>query len=274
MPLSLQSRVRLNTGREMPVLGLGVWQVRGPTAERAVRSALEAGYRLVDTAKLYGNEAEVGQAIRKSGLDREELFVTTKLWNDDHGRARAPRAFAESLDRLGLDYVDLYLIHWPGSTERVETWRALTELAGEGRCRSFGVRNFTIAHLEELARETSVVPAVNQVEQHPMLYQRPLDDYCAGHGIVVESYSPLARGAAFRDPTLVAVARAHERSVPQVMLRWGLQHEFVVIPKSVHAERIRENADVFGFSLSPEEMARIDALGDQSRVAWDPTAVP
>lgn len=274
MALSLASRVALNTGHKMPVLGLGVWQVSGAAATRAVTSALQLGYRLIDTAKLYGNEAEVGRAVRESGIDREEIFVTTKLWNDDHGRDRAPAALEASLRRLGLDYVDLYLIHWPGSTQRVETWKALTALRAEGRCRSFGVSNFTTAHLDELLRKTEVVPAVNQVEQHPFLFQPQLDDYCSAHGIVLESYSPLARGEGHRDPTLVRIARAHDRSVAQVMLRWGLQHGFVVIPKSVHAERIRENAAVFDFELDDSEMAEIDGLNRGAHVAWDPSRVP
>lgn len=272
--LSLASRLRLNSGWEMPRLGLGVWQVGGPETVAAVTAALGLGYRLIDTAKLYGNEAEVGRAVRDSGVDRQQVFVTTKLWNDDHGARRAPAAFEASLRRLGLEYVDLYLIHWPGSGERLETWRALAAIAKDGRAHSIGVSNFTVAHLEELIRETGVVPAVNQVEQHPRLYQRALDEYCAAHGIAIECYSPLARGRAFRDRTILEVAKAHERTPAQVMLRWGLEHGFVVIPKSVRPERIAENARVFDFALSPAEMAQLDALGSADRTAWDPTHVP
>ncbi len=264
MALTLESRLALNTGQTMPVLGLGLWQVRGPDVGPTVQRALELGYRLFDTAKLYGNEREVGEAVRASGLPREELFVTTKLWNDDHGRERAPAAFAESLSRLGLDYVDLYLIHWPASDRRVETWRALTELEDAGRCRSFGVSNFTVSHLEELVDATGIVPAVDQVEQHPFRYEAELDRFCARHGIVVECYSPLARARRLDDPTLAEVARAHGRTVPQVMLRWGLEHGFVVIPKSVHPARLRENASVFDFSLEREERRRLDALSQGS----------
>ena len=273
MDLSLSSRVRLNSGHEMPRLGLGVWQAGRSETLSAVSAALRLGYRLIDTAKLYGNEAEVGRAVRESGIDRREIFVTTKLWNDDHGAHRAPAAFDASLHRLGLEYVDLYLIHWPGSSERIATWRALAAIAKEGRSRSIGVSNFTVAHLEELVRETGVVPAVNQIEQHPRLYQKELDEYCAERGIAIECYSPLARGRSFRDRAIQSVASAHVRSPAQVMLRWGLQHGFIVIPKSVRPERIAENARLFDFELSRAEMAQLDGLGETERVAWDPTRV-
>jgi len=259
----------------MPALGLGVWQAgTGPRVVQAVATALETGYRLIDTAKLYGNEAEVGEGVRRGGVPREEVFVTTKLWNDDHGRAKAKRAFEARRRRLGLDYVDLYLIHWPGAGERIETWKALVEIAGEGKCRSIGVSNFTIDHLEELARASDVVPAVNQVELHPFLFQRELIDYCQRHGIQVQAYSPIARASHLDEPTVVAIATAHRRSAAQVMLRWSLQHGLSAIPKSIHPERIRENASIFDFELSTAEMARLDALSSGARVAWDPTGVP
>jgi methylglyoxal/glyoxal reductase len=266
MALSIASRVRLNDGHEMPRLGLGVWQAaRGPETRAAVAAALRTGYRLIDTAKLYGNETEVGEAVRTSVLAREEVFVTTKLWNDDHGRVRAPRAFAASLERLGLGYVDLYLIHWPGTGERLATWEALTELAAAGTARSIGVSNFTVAHLEELLARSGVVPAVDQVELHPHRFPRELLDFCRRHRIQLEAYSPLGRGAALGDPTVAAIARDHGRTAAQVALRWELQHDLVTIPKSVHPDRIRENAAVFDFELTPEEMGRIDALGGGSR---------
>jgi methylglyoxal/glyoxal reductase len=273
--LSLDSTLPLNDGRKLPVLGLGVWQAgTGARVVRAVTAAIEAGYRLVDTAKLYGNEAEVGEAVRLGVVPREQMFVTTKLWNDDHGRDKARRAFDASLGRLGLDYVDLYLIHWPGAGKRTETWKALVEIAREGRCRSVGVSNFTIEHLEEVIQASDVVPAVNQVELHPFLFQRELMDYCRGHGIQVQAYSPLARANHLDDPALLALAQAHRRSVAQVMLRWSLQHGLSAIPKSTTPERIRENASIFDFELSSAEMARLDSLGSGSRVAWDPTSVP
>jgi len=259
----------------MPALGLGVWQAgTGPRVVRAVSTALETGYRLIDTAKLYANEAEVGEAVRAGTVPREEVFVTTKLWNDDHGRVRAKRAFDASLRRLGLEYVDLYLIHWPGAGERVETWKALVEISQEGHCRSVGVSNFTVDHLEELARASDVVPAVNQVEFHPFLYQRDLLDYCRRRGIQVQAYSPLARGQYFEDPTIRAITQGRRRSPAQVMLRWALQHGLSAIPKSTNSDRIRENGALFDFELTGAEMARLDALSSGERVAWDPTGVP
>ena len=275
MALELSSRVTLNDGQTMPRLGLGVWQARaGAETVDAVTTALRLGYRLIDTAKLYGNEAEVGRAVLASGVPRAEVFVTTKLWNDDHGRSRAKAAFAASRERLGLEYVDLYLIHWPGAGRRLETWEALTELQAEGHCRSIGVSNFTIAHLEELLTKSSVIPAVNQVELHPHLLQRELIDFCARHRIQVEAYSPLGRGRALEEPTIQAIARAHKRTPAQVVLRWELQHDLVTIPKSVRPDRIRENSEVFGFELTKAEVSRLDELGTGGRVAWDPTGVP
>ena len=275
VPLSLGSTLRLNDGRQLPVLGLGVWQAgTGPRVLRAVSAALETGYRLIDTAKLYGNEAEVGEAVRRGPVPRDQVFVTTKLWNDDHGRLKARRAFDASLHRLGLDYLDLYLIHWPVAGERIETWKALVEIAREGRCRSIGVSNFTIEHLEELAQASDVVPAVNQVELHPFLFQRELIDYCRQHGIQVQAYSPLARANYLEEPALHAVGQAHRRSPAQVMLRWSMQHGLSAIPKSTDPVRIRENASIFDFELSEGEMARLDALSSGARTAWDPTAVP
>jgi diketogulonate reductase-like aldo/keto reductase len=275
VPLSLGSTLRLNDGRQLPVLGLGVWQAgTGPRVLRAVSAALETGYRLIDTAKLYGNEAEVGEAVRRGPVPRDQVFVTTKLWNDDHGRLKARRAFDASLHRLGLDYLDLYLIHWPVAGKRIETWKALVEIAREGRCRSIGVSNFTIEHLEELAQASDVVPAVNQVELHPFLFQRELIDYCRQHGIQVQAYSPLARANYLEEPALHAVGQAHRRSPAQVMLRWSMQHGLSAIPKSTDPVRIRENASIFDFELSEGEMARLDALSSGARTAWDPSAVP
>lgn len=272
--LSLADRLPLLDGRAMPVLGLGVWQASPAQTRTAVRDALNAGYRLLDTAKLYGNEAEVGEAVRASRVPREEIFVTTKLWNDDHGRDRSRSAFEASLRRLGLDYVDLYLIHWPGSDARVETWRTLIELAKDGRARSIGVSNFTVPHLEEIIAATSVVPVVNQVELHPFLRQDPVVEFCRAHAIRVEAYSPLARARRLNDPTLGAIARRCGRTPAQVMLRWSVQHGYIPIPKSIRPERIRENASIFDFELSAADMEAVDALGGSGRVAWDPSNVP
>jgi diketogulonate reductase-like aldo/keto reductase len=275
----LSSRVRLNQGTEMPVLGLGVFQSPpGPVTQQAVRWALEDGYRLIDTAALYENEADVGTAVRASGVPRDEIFVTTKLWHSNQGYAPAKRAFAESLARLGLDYVDLYLIHWPRADspeDRLGTWRAFEELHAEGRSRAVGVSNFTVRHLEEIRARSKLLPAVNQVEFHPFIFDPELLAYCGEHGIRVEAYSPLTRNRRLDDPTIASVARSVGRSSAQILIRWGLQHEIVEIPKSVHRERIRENARVFDFSLSAEQMETLDGLRDRRRVTqWDPDQIP
>jgi diketogulonate reductase-like aldo/keto reductase len=280
LPLNgLGSRVRLNQGPEMPVLGLGVFQSPpGEETRRAVRWALEAGYRLLDTAALYENEADVGAAIRESGLPREEVFVTTKLWHQNHGRAKARAAFEESLAKLGLDYVDLYLIHWPRADspeDRIGSWQALEELRSEGRCRAVGVSNYTERHLDEIAAHSKLVPAVNQIEFHPFIYDPEILRFCATRGIRVEAYTPLTRGGRLNDPRIGAIARAVGRSSAQVLIRWGLQHGIVEIPKSVHRERIVENSEVFDFALTSTQMTALDGLRDQRRVTqWDPTKIP
>ena len=275
MALTLQSRLRLNDGNQMPILGLGVWQVApGKETRRAVGFALEIGYRLIDTAKLYGNERDVGAAVRESGIPREEIFVTTKLWNDDHGYEPALRAFERSRQELGLDYVDLYLIHWPVPRLRQESWKAILRLREQGLVRSIGVSNYTIRHLQELLPATPIPPSVNQVEFHPFLYQRELLEFCQSRGIQVEAYSPLARGRRMKDPVTVEMAARYARTPAQVMIRWSIQHGLVVIPKSVRPERIRENATVFDFELTPKDMERLDALDEGSHVAWNPDNLP
>ena len=275
MALTLQSRLRLNDGNQMPILGLGVWQVApGKETRRAVGCALEIGYRLIDTAKLYGNERDVGAAVRESGIPREEIFVTTKLWNDDHGYETTLRAFKRSRQELGLDYVDLYLIHWPVPRIRQESWKAILRLREQGLVRSIGVSNYTIRHLQELLPATPIPPSVNQVEFHPFLYQRELLEFCQSRGIQVEAYSPLARGRRMKDPVTVEMAARYARTPAQVMIRWSIQHGLVVIPKSVRPERIRENATVFDFELTPKDMGRLDALDEGSHVAWNPDNLP
>lgn len=261
--------IRLNNGVEMPQLGLGVYQSRpGEETRQAVVAALEAGYRLVDTAAMYQNEADVGAAIRESGVPREQVFVTSKLGNDDHGYEKALRACRETLRRLGTSYVDLYLIHWPGAAGlRKETWLALERLQAEGLSRAIGVSNFTVGHLEEMLGYAQVLPAVNQVEFHPFMYQRELLEWVRERGIALEAYRPLVRARKMDDPTLAAVAQAHDKSAAQVLLRWSLQRGAIVIPKSVHVERIRENLDVFDFALTDDEMARLDALDEGPRTA-------
>lgn len=273
--MDIRTTVLLNNGVEMPVFGLGVYQSHpGRETQQAVRFALEAGYWSIDTAAYYRNERDVGLAVRESGLSREEVFITTKLTNEDHGYERAVSACESSLERLGMDYVDLYLIHWPVEGVRGEAWRGLERLLDEGKCRSIGVSNYTIRHLEELLDTSSTVPAVNQVEFHPFLYQRELLDFCNHHGIVLEAYSPLTRGNRLDDPRLALIAERYAKTPAQVLIRWGLQHRVVEIPKSVRQERILENADVFDFELSAHDMNDLDTLDMDLRTAWDPTDVP
>jgi len=268
------STVTLAGGVEMPVLGLGVWQTAtGDETRNAVKAALEAGIRLVDTARIYHNEADVGAAIREAGVPKERIFVTTKLWNSDHGYDRTLRACDQSLARLGLEQLDLYLVHWPAPGRR-DSWRAMERLLADGKTRAIGVSNYTIRHLEELLGECRIAPSVNQVELNPFLYQRELVDYCRAHRIQVEAYGPLVRGHRMDHPVLVRVARKHGRSPAQVLIRWGIEHELVTIPKSARPERIRENADVFGFSLDGEDRGALDALDEGYRTAWDPTGAP
>ncbi len=265
--------VRLNSGTLMPQLGFGVYQVPDDEAAATVSAALAAGYRSIDTASLYGNEGGTGKALRESGIPREELFVTTKLWNTDQGHDVALRAFDDSLERLGLDHVDLYLIHWPVPAKDlyVQTWRALAEIHDSGRAKAIGVSNFEPEHLTRLFEETGVVPAVNQIELHPRLQQPELRCFDAEHGIVTEAWSPLGRGnGVLDDPVVRKVAAKHGKTPAQVVLRWHLQLGNVVIPKSVTPSRIRENIDVFDFSLDEEDLAQIQRLETGTRVGPDP----
>ena len=265
--------LRLNNGVEMPQLGFGVFLVPADEVVEPVRDALDAGYRLIDTAKLYGNEEGVGRAIRDSGIPRDEIFVTTKVWNSDHGYDATLRAFDDSQKRLGLDVVDLYLIHWPTPQRDlyVDTWRALEQLYADGRVRAIGVSNFTVAHLERLLGETTVVPAVNQIELHPGFAQEQTREFDHRHGIVTESWSPLGRGhGLLDDPVVIGIAEAHDKTPAQVVLRWHIQLGCVVIPKSTRKERIAENIDVFDVELTDAEMAALSALTEPGRVGPDP----
>lgn len=273
--LNLKSTVRLNNGVELPWVGLGVYQAqRGGETRDAVSWALQAGYRHIDTARIYGNERDVGEALRRSGIPRDEVFITTKLWNSDQGHDSALSACERSLRELGLEYVDLYLMHWPVPGRRLDSWRAMEKLLADGRCRAIGVSNFLERHLDELMANAKVVPAVNQVEFHPYLYQKRLLEHCGRHGIVVEAYSPLTRGERLDDPRLAEVARRHGKTSAQVLIRWCLQHGMVVLPKSVREERIRENAAVFDFELSAAELRVLDGLNEDLHTSWDPSDVP
>jgi diketogulonate reductase-like aldo/keto reductase len=275
MTLSLRSTLTLHNGVEIPRLGLGVYQSPpGAVTQRAVREALALGYCHIDTAKAYRNEEDVGRALADSGLQREEVFVTTKLWHADHGYDEAIRACRDSLGRLGLAVVDLYLIHWPGFGPRRESWRALVTLYEEGKCRAVGVSNYTVRHLEELLATSPLVPMVNQVELSPFLSQRDLIDICRRHKIAVEAYSPLTQGQKLDDERLLRVARKHRKTAAQVLIRWALEHDLIVLPKTVRRERLQENADVFDFALDGQDMAILDGLDEGLRVAWDPTNVP
>jgi diketogulonate reductase-like aldo/keto reductase len=270
--MGVESRsLPLRDGGAIPRVGLGVYQSpRGEPTRAAVREALALGYRHVDTARVYRNEADVGAAVRESGIPRDEIFVTTKLWNRDQGYDRAVRAFQESLDELGLDTIDLFLLHWPVGGKRLDAWRALETLHGEGRVRAIGVSNFLVSHLEELLAVAKVVPAVDQIEVHPFHQQRETRALCAAHGIVVEAYSPLTRGQRLGDPALAQISAEVGRTTAQVLLRWGLQHDLVVLPKSTRAERIRENLALFDFALTAAQMAALDALEEGQATGWDP----
>ncbi|MCY1194790.1 2,5-diketo-D-gluconic acid reductase A [compost metagenome] len=264
--------VKLNDGGRIPQLGLGVWQVPDEQAASSVKEALAAGYRSVDTAAIYGNEAGVGAGLRGSGVARKDLFITTKLWNDRHGYDEAHKAMDESLGKLGLAYVDLYLIHWPvaGGETFLDAWRAMIEMKEDGRARSIGVSNFTQANLERLIDASGVTPAVNQIELHPGFAQRGLRAFHARHGIATESWSPLAQGGVAKEKAIVDLARKYGKSPAQVTLRWHLQNDLIVIPKSVTPARIRENIDVFDFELSAADMAAIDGIPDGKRLGPDP----
>ncbi|MFF9073216.1 aldo/keto reductase [Streptomyces sp. NPDC014735] len=265
--------ITLNNGVEMPQLGFGVWQVPDDEAAKAVATAIESGYRSIDTAAIYENEKGTGRAVAASGVAREELFITTKLWNAEQGYDSTLRAFDASLDKLGTDYVDLYLIHWPlpAKDVYVDTYKAFEKIYSEGRAKAIGVSNFLPEHLERLLGETSVVPAVNQIELHPQLQQAQSRAVHAAHGIATEAWSPLGQGKGLLEvPTVVAIARKHGRTPAQVVLRWHIQTGNVVIPKSVTPSRIVENIDVFGFELDADDLAAIAALDEGKRLGPDP----
>lgn len=276
MKHDLASPLLLAGGTNIPRVGLGVFRAgSGAGTRNAVRYGLDAGYRHIDTAAVYRNETEVGEALRQSEIARDEVFLTTKLWREDYGYDRALKAFDESRDRLGVEVIDLYLMHWPNPEKRVQTWRALEALRESGCCRAIGVSNFTIPHLSQIIDATGITPAVNQIELHPFRQQRELVAFCRAHGIALVAWAPLTKGQRFEEPTLRSVAAEVQRTVPQVLIRWSLQKGFVAIPKSSNQIRIGENFAVFDFSLSEAQMARLDALDEGYRTApgWDPSVV-
>ncbi len=268
---SIKDCTLLNNGLKMPWLGFGVFQINdGQEVEDAVKNALETDYRSIDTATVYGNERGVGKAIRESGIPREDIFLTTKVWNDDQREKRTLTAFEESLERLETDYVDLYLVHWPVKGCYQETWQAMEEIYQSGRAKAIGVSNFMVHHLEDILGDSQIVPSVNQVEFHPYLVQPELLSFCQNHQIQVEAWSPLMQGQIVTEQVVQKLAKKYHKTPAQIALRWNLQHEVVTIPKSIHANRIAENAQIFDFELSEADMKVLDALDEGKRVGPDP----
>lgn len=271
MAKNLQDTTALHNGVKMPWFGLGVFKVEdGNEVVNSVKWAIEAGYKSIDTAAIYGNEEGVGQAIKESGVAREELFITTKVWNADQGYDSTLKAFDESMKKLGLEYLDLYLVHWPVKGKYKETWKALETLYKEGKVKAIGVSNFQVHHLKDVMEDAEIVPMVNQVEYHPRLTQKELHAFCKENSIQLEAWSPLMQGKLLDDETLTEIAEKHGKSVAQVILRWDLQNGVVTIPKSVKEHRIYDNAAIFDFELTQEDMERIDGLNRDERVGPDP----
>ncbi len=274
--MNIDTAYTLNNGIKIPVIGLGVF--RSPVGEitrNAIQHALQAGYRHIDTAKIYANEGDVGVAIAESSIPREEIFVTTKLWNDDQGYDAALRALDESLARLQMEYVDLYLIHWPVDELRLQSWRAMEQAYRDGKALAIGVSNFMKRHVTELLDNCKIVPAINQIELSPFnyLYRKDTIDFCLEHDIEIEAYSPLTKGRKLDDPNLLKLAKKYTKTPAQILIRWALAHEFIVIPKSTNKQRIIENISVFDFSISQEDIEFLDGLNENLVTGWDPTDV-
>ena len=273
MSLDINSTVRLNNGVEMPLLGIGTWALTMKKGYQAILWALEKGIRLIDTATIYGNEKKVGSAIKDSGIPRDKIFLTTKVWNADQGYEGTLKAFEESIRKLNVTYVDLYLIHWPVTDLRAETWKALEKLNEDKKTRAIGVSNYTIRHLNEHFEHFTTAPAVNQVEFSPFLYQKDLLDFCNSREIVVEAYSPLTKGSKFDNETLLAIGKKYGKSPAQILIRWGLQHNIVQIPKSAKENHISENIDVFDFILNENDMKELDNLDEDHRINQNPEQI-
>ena len=269
MQLTLQSHAILNNKVEIPRLGLGVYQTAiGETTLRAVSYALKIGYRHIDTAWLYGNEADVGRAVRESGIRREEIFITTKVWDTDQGYTSTLTACERSLRRLGLSYVDLYLIHWPVQAKSKDTWKAMIQLLKDGKARAIGVSNYEILDIQEILQNFDTVPSVNQVEFHPFLYQEELLQFCKNNQIQLEAYSPLTRAEKLNHVTVLTIAQKYDKTAAQILIRWGLQHDLVVIPKSIHEKRIKENSEVFDFQPEEQDMKLLNSLNEDLRTVF------
>ncbi|MBI5389855.1 aldo/keto reductase [Candidatus Woesearchaeota archaeon] len=274
MQLTLDTTRTLNNGIKIPLLGFGTYKLaQGKETQEAVLAALKLGYRHIDTATIYLNEADVGNAIKNSGIPRKEIFLTTKLWNDDHDDPA--KALQESLRKFGTDYVDLYLMHWPVTGKRLQTWKVMEQLYQQKKCRAIGVCNFTIRHLKELLGSAKVIPAVNQVEFSPFWYRKELRELCEANGIQLEGWSPLGRGRKLEDERLLKLAKKYQKKPAQLLLRWALQHEIVTIPKSSHAERIRENMQIFDFAITSADMKMMDSWNEDYRTGTlDPEGIP
>ncbi len=265
-------QIELHNGQKIPQLGFGVWKAAKGECYKAVRTALEVGYRHIDTARIYGNEEDVGRAIRDSGISREEIYVTTKLWNSD--QPHAPKAFDGSFARLDLGYIDLYLVHFPVTKSRAQAWKDMEQILASGKTRSIGVSNYMQRHLDELLAASAVKPVVNQIELHPWLNQAELKQYCEARGIRIEAYSPLAHGQKVGDLSLMSVADKYGKSVAQLVLRWSIQKGNIVLVKSVSPQRIAENFAILDFEIDPADMARLDSLNENLRTCWDPSGTP
>jgi diketogulonate reductase-like aldo/keto reductase len=275
--MNINTTVTLNNGVNIPIIGLGVFQSPGGgVTKQAILDSLEAGYRHIDTARIYGNEVDVGKAVAESGLKREDIFITTKLWNADQGYESTLDALEISLGKMDLEYIDLYLMHWPVEGRRLESWTAMEELLAKGSCRSIGVSNFMVHHLEELLQKAHVVPAINQIEMSPYNYLQRKEtlDLCFSTGVVIEAYSPLTKGKKLKDPRLFEIAAKYGKTTAQLLIRWALEKHYVVLPKSVKRDRIIENADVFDFTISDGDMASMDSFNENLATGWDPTHAP
>ena len=272
MKRNINYLMKMNDGNFIPQFGLGVYLAkRGRECKKAVTWALESGYRHIDTASSYENEKEVGKAVRDSGIKREEVFITTKLWNDDQGYETTLKAFDKSLKMLNTEYIDLYLIHWPVKDKRKESWKALEKIHNSGYCHSIGVSNYMLKHLEELFTYANIIPVLNQVEFSPFLYQKELLDFCNKNKILLGAYAPLTRVKKLSDPKLQSMAKLFSKTPAQILIRWAMEHNLVVTPKTVHKERIIENANVFDFRLDESHMKILDNINEDFRTCWDPT---